>query len=74
MSTANPLGLMITRRNVIALVVVEVVLFALANVTANSPAHPGTASQVTWWAFLIGLLLLIVISVNAWLRRLRAAR
>jgi choline-glycine betaine transporter len=53
----------LSRRNMIALVVVDAVLFLLANVTAKSSSSPGTFSDVTWGIFLIGTALLIVLGL-----------
>jgi hypothetical protein len=54
---------MLTRRNLIALAVLDAVLFLLANITSKSHSHPGTLSNVFWYAFLIGVLLLIVLGL-----------
>jgi threonine/homoserine/homoserine lactone efflux protein len=45
-----------------------VVLFVLSNVVAKNASHPGTASQILWIAFLIGIVLLIVLGVVALVR------
>ena len=52
---------MLTRRNLIGLLVFDVLLFVLANITINSSKHPGTLSNVFWVAFLIGVVALIVL-------------
>jgi uncharacterized membrane protein YdcZ (DUF606 family) len=60
------------RRNLIALLVVDVVLFVLAGVTSGKNSkHPGTVSNIFWWLFLIGVLALIVLCVVALVVRLR---
>ncbi|HEY5193399.1 MAG TPA: hypothetical protein VIJ39_05940 [Solirubrobacteraceae bacterium] len=41
----------------------EVVLFALANLTAKNSSHPGTVSNVFFVAFVIGAVLLITLAV-----------
>ncbi|HEY5317513.1 MAG TPA: hypothetical protein VIJ20_06000 [Solirubrobacteraceae bacterium] len=56
----------IGRRPVIAALVVEVVLFVIANVTAKSSSSPGAVSQVAWAVFLVGIVLLIALGVAAW--------
>ncbi len=56
---------LLSRRTLIALAVIEVVLFAIANVTANSGDSPGTVSNAVWILFLLGLLSLIVLAVLA---------
>jgi hypothetical protein len=53
----------VTRRHLFGLLVVEVVLFVLAGVTAKNSHHPGTASNVLWSAFLIGFVVLILLVV-----------
>jgi uncharacterized membrane protein YtjA (UPF0391 family) len=68
-ATSNRLAL--TRRSWILLAVVEVVLFVIANVTAKSTGHPGTASQIAWVVFLVGVLLMIVLGVAAVIRSRR---
>ncbi len=53
----------LNRRNLVFLAVADALLFLLANVTAKSHSHPGTTSNVFWYAFLIGVLLLIVLGL-----------
>jgi uncharacterized membrane protein YesL len=62
------------RRNLIGLVVLDAVLFLLANLTSKSHAHPGTLSNVFWYAFLIGVLLLIVLVLVTLVQRFRSPR
>lgn len=65
----------LNRRAWIGLAIADVVLFALANVTANNSSHPGTASNIFFVAFVIGTALLIVLGVVAVVRsRRRPAR
>jgi predicted lysophospholipase L1 biosynthesis ABC-type transport system permease subunit len=65
----------ISRRAWIGLVMSDVVLFLLANVTAKNSSHPGALSNAFFVAFVIGLALLIVLVVLATLRsRRRPAR
>lgn len=63
------------RRNLIALAVLDAVLFLLANITSKSHSHPGTLSNIFWYAFLIGVVLLIVLVILTLIqsRRPRAA-
>ncbi len=62
-----------TRRNIIVYIVIEVVLFVLANVTAKSASHPGALSNVLWGLFCFGLPVLIVAGGRAWRSSRRAA-
>jgi protein-S-isoprenylcysteine O-methyltransferase Ste14 len=59
----NRSRLVLSRRNLLSLFVADVVLFVLSNVTSKSNSHPGTASNVLWIAFLVGVLALIVLGV-----------
>jgi hypothetical protein len=52
------------RRNVLALFVVEVVLFMLAGVTSKTNSHPGTVSNVFWGVFLVGVVLLVLLAIG----------
>ena len=56
---------MLTRRNLIGLVVLDVVLFVLANVFSKSNKHPGTVSNVFWYVFLVGVVILIAATLAA---------
>jgi hypothetical protein len=40
--------MILRRRNLLALFVIEVVLFVLAGVTSKTNSHPGTVSNVFW--------------------------
>lgn len=55
--------MILRRRNLLALFVVEVVLFVLAGVTSKTSSHPGTVSNVFWGVFLVGVVLLVVLVV-----------
>jgi choline-glycine betaine transporter len=59
------------RRNLLYLFGVDVVLFVLANVTAKNSKHPGTLSNIFWYVFLVGIVLLIVLGIVTLLLRLR---
>jgi hypothetical protein len=63
---------LLTRRNLLVLLVIDVVVFVLSNLVAKNSSHPGTASQVLWIAFLVGVLALIVLGVVALVRSRRA--
>jgi uncharacterized membrane protein YdcZ (DUF606 family) len=60
-----------TRRNLVGLAVLDVVLFIIANATAKSHSHPGTVSNIFWYAFLVGVVLLIVFVLVTVVQRLR---
>ena len=63
----------LSRRTWISLVVADVVLFALANLTAKSSSHPGTASNVFFAAFVIGVVLLITLAIATMVKSRRGA-
>jgi hypothetical protein len=64
----------ITRQKLIGVVVIEIVLFLLANVTAKNSHHPGLISNVFWIAFLAGAALLIILALATLVRKLVPAR
>jgi uncharacterized membrane protein YeaQ/YmgE (transglycosylase-associated protein family) len=53
----------LNRRTWIGLIVADVALFVLANLTAKTSSHPGTASNVFFIAFVIGAVLLIALAI-----------
>ena len=53
----------LSRRTWIGLVLADVVLFVLANVTAKNSSHPGTVSNLLFIAFVIGAVLLITLAI-----------
>ena len=61
-NTANSLTAP-SRRTWIGLVLADVALFVLANLTAKNSSHPGTASNVIFIAFVIGAVLLITLAI-----------
>lgn len=65
---------LLTRRNLAGLLVLDVVLFVLANVTINSNKHPGTLSNVCWVAFLIGAVLFVLLALVALVASMRSRR
>ncbi len=56
--------MILRRRNLLGLLVVEVVLFVLAGVTSKNSKHPGTLSNVFWVVFLVGVVLLILLVIG----------
>jgi hypothetical protein len=58
---ASPTAL--SRRTWLGLVLADVVLFVLANLTANNSSHPGTVSNILFVGFVIGTALLIALAV-----------
>ena len=72
---SNPAGSLTapSRRTWIGLTAAEVVLFALANLTAKSSSHPGTVSNVFFVAFVIGAVLLIALAIATVVRSRRGA-
>ena len=63
----------LSRRTWIVLVVVDVALFALANLTANTSSHPGSASNGFFIAFVIGAVLLLALAIASVVRSRRGA-
>jgi hypothetical protein len=53
----------LSRRTWIGLVVVDVMLFALANLTPKNSSHPGAVSNVFFIAFVIGAVLLVALAI-----------
>jgi choline-glycine betaine transporter len=52
------------RRNLLVLLVVEVVLFVLAGVTSKNSNHPGAVSNVFWGVFLVGVVVLVLLAIG----------
>jgi hypothetical protein len=65
---------LLNRRSLIALAVVEIVLFVLAGVTANSHSHPGTVSNIITVTYLIGVVPVLVLATALLTRSWKAAR
>ena len=63
----------LSRRTWIGLVIADVVLFVLANLTAKNSSHPGTASNVFFIAFVIGAVLLITLAIASVIKARRGA-
>ncbi len=63
----------LSRRTWIGLVMADVVLFVLANLTAKNSSHPGTASNAFFIAFVIGAVLLITLAIASVIRARRGA-
>jgi hypothetical protein len=71
-NTANSLTAP-SRRTWIGLVLADVALFVLANLTAKNSSHPGTVSNVIFIAFVIGTVLLITLAIATVVSSRRAA-
>ena len=63
----------LSRGTWIGLVVADVVLFVLANLTATNGSHPGTVSNALFIAFVIGGVLLITLAIATAVRSRRGA-
>jgi hypothetical protein len=63
----------LSRRTWTGLVVADVVLFVLANLSAKKSSHPGTASNLFFAAFAIGAVLLIALAIATMVRSRRGA-
>jgi hypothetical protein len=60
-----------SHRNLVALFVVNLALFAIAELTYQNAKHPGTVSNIAWYAFLIGAASLVVLVILAIMPRSR---
>ena len=63
----------LSRRTWIGLVAADIVLFALANLTAKNSSHPGTVSNVFFIAFVIGAVLPIALAITTVVKSRRGA-
>lgn len=63
----------LSRRTWIVLVIADVGLFAVANLTAKNSSHPGSASNVFFIAFVIGAVLLITLAIATVVKSRRGA-
>jgi hypothetical protein len=63
--------IMVSHRNLVALLVVDLVLFAIAELTYENSKHPGTVSNFAWYAFLIVAASLVVLAILAIIPRQR---
>jgi hypothetical protein len=65
--------MVVTRRHLLALLAADVVIFVLSNVVSTNGHGGGTASEVLWVIFLLGVLTLIVLSIVALVQSRRRA-
>ncbi len=63
--------IIVSHRNLVALLVVDLALFAIAELTYENSKHPGTVSNIAWYAFLIGAASLVVLAILAIIPRQR---
>jgi hypothetical protein len=63
--------IMVSRRNLVVLLVVDLALFAIAELTYKNAKHPGAVSNIAWYAFLIGGASLVVLAIRAIIPRSR---
>jgi hypothetical protein len=67
--------LTLRHRNLIALLLIDLALLAIAELTYNNAKHPGTVSNIAWYAFLIGAATLVILTIRAIIpRSKRSAR
>ena len=63
--------IMVSHRKLVVLLVVDLALFAIAELTYKNAKHPGTVSNIAWYAFLIGGASLVVLAIRAIIPRSR---
>lgn len=63
----------LSRRTWIALVAADLALFVVANLTAKSSSHPGTASNILFVISVIGAALLIALALVTVVKSRRGA-
>jgi hypothetical protein len=65
--------LTLRHRNLIALLLIDLALLTIAELTYNNAKHPGTVSNVAWYAFLIGAASLVILTIRAIIPRHQSA-
>jgi hypothetical protein len=65
----NPSRLAISRTGWILYAIVEVALFAGANLTAKNSSHPGTVSNVFFITFVVGLVAALLLGTTTLIQR-----
>ena len=68
-TSASLQQIMVSHRNLVVLLVVDLALFATAELTYKNAKHPGTVSNIAWYVFLIGTASLVVLAILAILPR-----
>lgn len=61
----------VAHRRLVVLLVLDLALFAIAELTYKNAKHPGTVSNIAWYAFLIGAASLVVLAILAIIPRSR---
>ena len=49
----------------LALLIADLALFTIAELTYKNAKHPGTVSNIAWYAFLIGTASLVILAIIA---------
>jgi hypothetical protein len=57
--------LTLRHRHLIALLLIDLALFTIAELTYNNAKHPGAVSNVAWYAFLVGAASLVILAIRA---------
>lgn len=71
---STPAGLrqiIASHRNLVALLVANLALFAIAELTYQNTKQPGTVSNIAWYLFLIGAASLVILVILAIMPRSR---
>jgi hypothetical protein len=63
--------LFVSHRNLVALLVIDLVLFATAELTYDNAKRPGTISNIAWYAFLVGAASLVILAIRTIIPRPR---
>jgi hypothetical protein len=68
----NPSRLSLSRNTWIGYLMLEIMLFLLANVTAKNASHPGTVSNIFFITFIVGLVVAAVLGITELVRSRRS--
>jgi hypothetical protein len=64
-NSTGVLGILSRHQKLVVLLLVDIALFVIAELTYNNAQHPGTVSNIAWYAFLIGTASLVILVIVA---------